>query len=100
MVEGVASNSQPRSSFELKQVNHDYIKLKIQGKYSWSQIERFGEKRRVIASKLLQFLIGKLAPASKGKDLMVQSTFGELVGVIESDLELSQVIPESTPQSN
>lgn len=93
VVEGVASNSQPRSSFELKQVNHDYIKLKIQGKYSWSQIERFGEKRRVIASKLLQFLIGKLAPASKGKDLMVQSTFGELVGVIESDLELSQVIP-------
>jgi len=92
------SNSQPRSSFELKQVNHDYIKLKVQGKYSWSQIERFGEKRRVIASKLLQFLIGKLAPASKGKDLMVQSTFGELVGVIESDLELSQVIPPNQRQ--
>ncbi|MFO6406418.1 UvrD-helicase domain-containing protein, partial [Pseudomonas aeruginosa] len=92
------SNSQPRSSFELKQVNHDYIKLKVQGKYSWSQIERFGEKRRTIASKLLQFLIGKLAPASKGKDLMVQSTFGELVGVIESDLELSQVIPPNQRQ--
>ncbi|MGV8671090.1 RecQ family ATP-dependent DNA helicase, partial [Pseudomonas aeruginosa] len=74
------SNSQPRSSFELKQVNHDYIKLKIHGKYNWSQIERFGEKRRIIASKLLQFLIGKLAPASKGKDMMVQSTVGELVG--------------------
>ncbi|MEH6541475.1 RecQ family ATP-dependent DNA helicase [Halopseudomonas sp.] len=87
------SNSQPRSSFELRQVSTDFLKLRVLGKYSWPQIERFGEKRRVIATKVLQFLIGKLAPGSKGKDLMVQSTFGELEGVIAADLELAQVTP-------
>jgi len=92
------SNSQPRSSFELKQVNHDYIKLRIQGKYSWAQLERFGEKRRTIATKLLQFLTSKLAPASKGKDLMVQSTFGELAGLIESDLVLAQAVQANQRQ--
>ncbi len=52
------ANSQQRSSFELRQLNRDYLKLRIRGGHSWRQIERFGEKRRALAAVLMTFLIG------------------------------------------
>ncbi|MDH4562298.1 RecQ family ATP-dependent DNA helicase [Pseudomonas sp. BN411] len=87
------ADSQQRSSFELRQLNRDYLKLRIKGDYTWSQIEGLGERRRVLAAKLLDFLVGKLPAGLRGKDLLVETTFGQLVGVIEGDLELSSRIP-------
>lgn len=87
------NQSQSRNSFELKQINPDYIKLKVRDGHNWAQIRTFGNKRRTVAGQLLKFLLAKLAPTVKGKDLMVESTFGELVGLIETDLELAQTIP-------
>ncbi|WP_443696241.1 RecQ family ATP-dependent DNA helicase [Pseudomonas sp.] len=88
--------SQQRSSFELQPINRDYLKIHISGGYTWAKIEAFGKKRRVIASKIMDFLIDRLAPGARSKDLLIETTFGQLVGVIEGDLELSQLIP--TPQ--
>lgn len=85
-------DSQQRSSFELRQVNRDYLKLRIRGGYSWSQVEGLGEKRRRIAAVVLPFLLGKLPPGQRGKDLLVQTTFGELQHLLAADLELSTTI--------
>lgn len=86
------ANSQQRSSFELRQFNRDYLKLRIKGGHSWRQIERFGEKRRALAGVLMEFLISKLPPGSRNKDLLVETSFGELGKALEADLELPSLI--------
>lgn len=85
-------DSQQRSSFELRQLNRDYLKLRIRGGHTWSGVEKLGEKRRKIAAVLLPFLIGKLPAGLRGKDLLVNTTFGELQGLLESDLELNATL--------
>jgi len=88
------ADSQQRSSFELRQINQDYLKLRIRGGLNWRQIQSFGERRRALSAVLLKFIIGKLPPGARGKDLLVETTFGELMGQIEQDLELRARISE------
>lgn len=85
--------SQQRSSFELRQLNRDQLKLRIIGGHSWRKIRKFGEKRRTIAHSLMAFFIALLAPGARAKDLLIETTFGQLIGVIEGDLILAQTIP-------
>ena len=82
-----------RSSFELRPVNQDLLKLRVLGGHSWVQLEQLGKKRRALASVLLPFLINKLPPGLKSKDAMVETTFGEMEGLIAQDLELTATIP-------
>lgn len=86
------SDGQQRSSFELRQLNRDYLKLRVKGGHTWAKIVRFGEVRRVLASQFVAFLVGKLPPGLRGADLLVETSFGELVKVIEADLELPHLI--------
>ncbi|SEP81452.1 ATP-dependent DNA helicase RecQ [Ectothiorhodospira magna] len=85
-------DSQQRSSFELKQINRDYLKLRIRGGYRWSQIEGLGEKRRDIAAVLLPFVLAKLPSGQRGKDLLVQTTFGELLQLFRDGTRLAATI--------
>ncbi|MCL2021849.1 MAG: RecQ family ATP-dependent DNA helicase [Betaproteobacteria bacterium] len=85
-------DSQQRSSFELRQLSRDYLKLRIRGGYTWSGVEELGEKRRKIAAVLLSFLIGKIPTGGRGKDLLVNTTFGGLQKMIAEDLELNAMI--------
>jgi hypothetical protein len=85
-------DSQQRSSFELRQISRDYLKLRIRGGYTWSQVEGLGDKRRSIAAALLPFLVAKLPAGTRGKDLLVNTTFGELQQLLEGDLELNATI--------
>lgn len=89
------SETQLRSCFELRQISQDFLKLRIRGKYSWRGIQGLGERRRALASVVLPFLIGKLPPGSRGKDLLVDTTFGELMELIDQDLELRSRVPEA-----
>ena len=89
------SETQLRSSFELRQISQDYLKLRIRGRYNWRGIQGLGERRRALAAVVLPFLIGKLPPGSRNKDLLVDTTFGELMNLIDQDLELRVRIPES-----
>jgi len=88
------ADSQQRSSFELRQINQDYLKLRIRGGLNWRNIQSYGERRRALSAVLLKFIIGKLPPGARGKDLLVETTFGELMGQIEQDLELRARISE------
>ncbi|TFA85131.1 ATP-dependent DNA helicase RecQ [Pseudomonas sp. LAIL14HWK12:I2] len=80
--------SQQRSTFELRQVNRDHLKLRFTGRHSWKGIHKFGEKRRTIARLLLSYLISLLPPGARARDLMVETTFGKLVTILESDMFL------------
>ena len=82
------ADSQQRSSFELRQISQDYLKLRIRGGHSWRGIQGLGDRRRALSAVLLKFLIGKLPPGARGKDLLIETTFGELMGQIDEDLEL------------
>jgi ATP-dependent DNA helicase RecQ len=88
------ADSQQRSSFELRQISQDYLKLRIRGGLNWRGIQGLGERRRALAAVMLKFLIGKLPPGARSKDLLVETTFGELMGQIEQDLELRARIGE------
>jgi len=83
---------QQGSSLELRQINHDYLKLRLRSGRSWQQVAGLGEKRRAIAAALLSFLLDKLPAGARGKDLLVQTTFGELQRLIDADLELGPSI--------
>ncbi len=86
---------QQGSCLELRQLNRDYLKLRLRGGYGWRQVAELGEKRRAIAAVLLPFLLGKLPAGARGKDLLVTTTFGELRGLLETDLELGpRIRPE------
>lgn len=87
------ADDQQRSSLELRQLNRDYIKLRIKGGHSWAKIVGFGDVRRALASKFLELLVGKLPPGLRGADLLVETSFGELLQVIGGDLELPHLIP-------
>ncbi|WP_028453000.1 RecQ family ATP-dependent DNA helicase [Chitinilyticum aquatile] len=80
-----------RGSFELKGYAQDSVKIRIKGMRTWSDIEEMGEKRRLLALKVLDYLL-KCVEGQRGKDLLVETTLGSLVGIIESDLELSTIV--------
>jgi ATP-dependent DNA helicase RecQ len=84
--------SSQRSNFELRQLNRDYLKLRIRHGYTWDQVQKQGDRRRAIAAVLMPFLIAKLPSGVRAKDLLVQTTFGELLKMIESDLMLNTTI--------
>ena len=85
--------SQQRTTFELHQVTQDFVKIRFSGRHSWKKIQEFGEKRRSIAGLLMSYLIAQLPPGARARDLLVETTFGKLVGVIESDLVLKSTLP-------
>ena len=85
-------DSQQRSSFELRQISRDHLKLRIRSGYRWKQIEGQGQKRRDIAEVLLPFVLAKLPPGQRGKDLLVQTTFGELLQLFRDDPGLAATI--------
>lgn len=74
------------SSFELKQLSHDYISVQIIHKHGWQGLVQDSETRGLIAGTLLTHLLKRVS--TRGKRIMIEATFGELVKLIEDDLEL------------
>lgn len=74
------------NSFDLRQLSHEYIKVRIQHDEGWVGLKAVSETRGIIATKLLSHLVRKLP--KRGKNQLAEATFGELVGLIEQDLEL------------
>lgn len=84
-----------RRSFELRELAHDYLKIRLNSAYSWKQIENFSARRQQVAAVLLQFLVDQLAPGLQGRDLLVETTFGQLSEVLAADLGLQNLIPST-----
>lgn len=88
-----STSSSQRSSFELRIINRDYLKIKTLGALRWQQLAKLGEKRRELAGVLMEFLIQRIPDGVRGKDLMVDTTFGGLQKCIADDIALSARIP-------
>ncbi|MBJ9976330.1 RecQ family ATP-dependent DNA helicase [Pseudomonas sp. S75] len=85
-------NQQPRlNSFDLRQLSHDYIRLSVRHPHGWNGLAAVSTIRGVVASKLLQHLLDKLT--ARRKNQLVSATFGELVALLDQDLELQQLVP-------
>lgn len=90
--------SRHRASLELRQFNRDYLRLRIRDGKSWGQVQGLGDRRRVLAALLLQHLLAQLPDGLRGKDLLVQTSFGSLVAQIEGDIDLRHIIPPAQRQ--
>ncbi len=54
----------------------------------WKDLEETARIRREAASCLLEHFIERLPPQSKGLDQLAETTFGELLGALKSDIAL------------
>jgi len=81
-----------RSVLELKHLNRDYLKMRLRHNHSWRQLRSLGHRRRAVARVILPFLVGKIRRGVTGKDVMVDTTFGELNTLMERDTELCTLI--------
>jgi len=81
-----------RSVLELRHLNRDYLKLRLRHGHSWRQLRGLGERRRAIAQVLLPFLVSKVRHGMIGKDVMVDTTFGELNTLMDRDIDLCSMI--------
>ena len=54
----------------------------------WGALEETASIRREAAGRLLEHLLGRLPPNSRGTDLLAETTLGELLHAIETDLAL------------
>ena len=54
----------------------------------WGALEKWAEVRREAATRLLEHLLGCLPSGSRGADLLAETTLGDLLQAIESDLLL------------
>ncbi len=54
----------------------------------WKALEETAERRRTAAERLLEHLLARLPPRSRGTDLLAETTLGKLMEALESDLDL------------
>ncbi len=61
---------------------------------SWNALEETARRRREGASRLLDHLLGRLPSGTTGVDLLAETTLGNLLNAIESDLVLKAQVRE------
>ena len=73
-------------SLSLRGVNRDAIQVTLQRQ--WGALEKTAELRRAAARRLLDHLLGRLPAGSRGTDLLAETTLGELLTTIKSNVIL------------
>lgn len=67
---------------------------------TWDTVARSAAFRREAAENLLRHLLGKVAKGTRGKDLLVETTLGELTAALTSDALLRLEIKDHTKLLN
>jgi ATP-dependent DNA helicase RecQ len=67
---------------------------------TWDTVARSAAFRREAAENLLRHLMGKVAKGARGKDLLVETTLGELTAALTSDAFLKLEIKDHTKLLN
>lgn len=75
-----------RGNLRLRKVSGNTLAVILQR--SWQAVEQTARIRRQAAELLLAHLVGKVANGSRGKDIQVETTLGDLLAVLTSDMEL------------
>ena len=58
----------------------------------WKDLDKIAAQRRTAARLLLNHLLGKLPPGSRGTDLLSETTMGNLLNAVKSDQILSSEV--------
>jgi ATP-dependent DNA helicase RecQ len=72
-----------KGSLRLRKVSRNTLMVTLQR--SWQALEQTASLRRQGAELLLGHLLGKLAKGSKGKDIQVETTMGDLLATLTGD---------------
>lgn len=80
-----------RASWSVRRIDTDHVKITLQRE--WQKLKEVADIRTAAAQDLLAHLLEK-APveSARGTDLLVETTVGELIRVIESRLNVSRTI--------
>ena len=74
--------------------NHDGDAVRVTLQRGWDALERTAEMRREAANLLLEHLLARVPPRMRGMNLMVDTTLGQLLKVITSDMILKSKIKD------
>lgn len=79
-----------RGSISLRSLNRETIRVTLLR--SWSVLSKTAELRRKAAQAILEKLLGNLPQGTRGTDLLVETTFGELRACLTDDMLLNAEI--------
>ena len=77
-------------SLAVRKLNAETVQITLQRE--WSALEAAAQIRREAAARLLNHLLSRLPPKTRGTDLLVETTLGKLNRAIESDLALKSKV--------
>lgn len=72
-----------RGNVRLRKVSSNTLAVVLQR--SWYVLEQTSSIRRQAAERLLTHLLGKVAKGTRGKDIQIETTLGDLLAVISGD---------------
>ena len=79
-----------RGSLGLRGLGQEAVQITLQRE--WTALIKTAERRRAAARVLLDHLLDSLPSGSRGTDLLAETTLGQLLNAIRSDLELKTTV--------
>ena len=74
---------------------HDAESVRVTLKREWHSLAAIAQRRRAGAERLLEHLLSRRPPGSRGNDLLAETTFGSLVQAVEGDPDLRGQVKDS-----
>lgn len=98
LLQGMARDGQDldggKGNLRLRKLSRNALAVTLQR--SWHILDKTADIRRQGASLLLAYLIDKVPPKSRGKDVQVETTIGDLMGVLMGDAFLKAQVRDVT----
>lgn len=87
LVRGIAHDGRDREggrgNIRLRKVSSNTLAVILQRQ--WQVLDDMAGRRRIAAELLLTHLLGKVTKGARGKDIQVETTIGDLLGVLSGD---------------
>ncbi len=77
-------------SLKVRKIDSETARITL--RREWGALEQTASLRREAAKHLLDHLLNRLPPGSRGIDLLVETTLGDLLKAIKSDMALSSKV--------
>ena len=86
-----------KGSIGLRGQDRETVRVTLQR--SWKALAETALRRRTAARRLLDHLLGRLPTGVRGTDLLAETTLGQLMEALKSDLELRAKEPDAEKQA-
>ncbi|MEZ5601436.1 MAG: RecQ family ATP-dependent DNA helicase [Candidatus Competibacteraceae bacterium] len=96
LVKGIAADGRGEDSgtgsLHLRRLDRESIQITLQR--SWSDLEKTSQRRRAAAQRILDHLLDILPSGTRGTDLLVETTLGNLMAALKNDLALNAAMKD------